>query len=79
MTGFRPEDTLVGIVAVGAAVWVAWLLRRGLSEGVLPIGRGRVRRDERSGTFRVLLAFYVAAFFAMAAIAGDLLLGLRGR
>jgi hypothetical protein len=41
----------------------------------LPIGRGYVRRDERPGPFRALLASYVVAILLMAFVGLDLIFG----
>lgn len=76
MTTFRSEETLVGIITLAAVPWIVWILRRGVREGRLPIGKAYVRRDERPGAFRTLFAFYVAAALMMAFIAADLLVGL---
>jgi len=43
---------------------------------VLPVGRGYVRREERPGPFRALLASYVVAILLMAFIGIDLIFGL---
>ena len=76
MTSFRSEETLVGIVALAAVPWIVWILRRGLRDGRLPIGRDYVRRDERPGAFGALFGFYAVAALTMAFIALDLLFGL---
>lgn len=77
MTEFRAEDALVGLIALAVVPWIVWILRRGLNQGWLPVGRGRVLRDERPGAFRTLFAFYIAAGLAMGFIALDLLIGIR--
>ena len=68
----------MGIVALAAVPWIVWILRRGLRDRRLPIGRSHVRGDERPGAFRTLFAFYVAAALTMAFIAADLLVDLTG-
>lgn len=72
----RPEDALVGLVALAAAAWVGWILVRGIRDRRLPIGKGEVRRDERAAAFQTLFAFYVVAAVTMAFIGLDLLFGL---
>jgi len=72
-----PEELLVGTLCLLiVAPWIAWTIRRGFSEGRLPIGRGYVERDERPGPFRALLASYAVAILLMAFIGLDLLFGL---
>ena len=76
MSDLRPEDVLIGLIALATMPWILWILRRGMSQGWLPIGRGRVRRDERRGPFVVLFAFYVGAALLMGFIGLDLLFGI---
>jgi hypothetical protein len=72
-----PDELLVGTLCLLIVVpWIAWTLRRGLSQGALPVGRGYVRRDERPGPFWALLASYVVAILLMGFIGIDLLFGL---
>jgi hypothetical protein len=76
MTG-SPDELLVGTLCLLVVVpWIAWTLRRGFKQGALPVGRGYVRRDERPGPFRALLASYVVAILLMAFIGLDLIFGL---
>lgn len=77
MTISRSEDLLAGIVALGVVPWVVWIIRRGLRDGKLPIGRSHVRRDERAAPFWALLGFYVCAALLMFFISLDLLFGIR--
>ena len=67
----------MGIVALAAVPWIVWTLQRGLKDKQLPIGRDYVRRNERPGAFRMLLAFYIAAALMMAFIGFDLLVGIN--
>lgn len=76
MTTFRSEEALVGIIALGAVGWIVWIVRRGLRDLRLPIGKGHVDRAERPGAFHALTAFYIAAAFLMAFIGFDLLVGI---
>ncbi|WP_166038577.1 hypothetical protein [Sphingosinicella sp. YJ22] len=71
----RTEELIVGLLCLVVILpWIAWTVRRGLASGRMPIGRGKVERDERPGAFRVLLGLYILAA-AMIAFAGlDLLL-----
>jgi hypothetical protein len=72
-----PDELLVGTLCLLMVVpWIAWTVRRGLVQGALPLGRGYVRRDERPGPFRALLASYVIAILLMAFIGIDLIFGL---
>ena len=77
MTTFRSEEALVGIVALAVAVWLGFRLRRGLSEQWLPVGKGRLERQERPGAFRALLLVYIAAALLMTWIGLDLLIGFE--
>ena len=79
MTTSTPDEILVGLIALVAAPWLGWRLRRGVGEGRLPIGRGYVMREERAGAFHVLFGFYVVAALGLAFIGLDLLFGLTGR
>ena len=76
MTAFRADEALVGIVALAVVVWIGARLRRGLREAWLPVGRGRLVREERPGAFRALFALYIVAALLMAFIGLDLLIGL---
>ena len=76
MTG-RPEELLVGCVSLLLVVpWLAWTLRRGLSEGRLPIGRKYLTRQERPGPFKALFGSYAVALLLIAFVGVDLLFGL---
>jgi uncharacterized iron-regulated membrane protein len=77
MTTFRSDEAFVGLVALAVAVWLGLRLRRALSEDWLPVGRGRLVRQERPGAYRTLLVLYVAAALLMAFIGLDLLIGLE--
>lgn len=76
MTG-RSDELIVGTLCLLVVVpWIAWTMRRGFSEGRLPIGRGYVVREERPGPFRALLGFYAAALALIAFAGVDLLFGI---
>jgi len=77
VAAFRPEETLVGLIALAVVPWLIWRLERGVREGRLPIGRSYLLRDERPGAFRALFALYVAAALTMAFIGIDLLVGIE--
>lgn len=75
MTG-SADELLVGTLCLLVVVpWIAWTIWRGFKQGALPIGRGYVRRDERPGPFKALLASYVVAILLMAFVGLDLLFG----
>jgi hypothetical protein len=78
-TPLRSEDVLVGLFALGVVPWIGWTLLRGLREKRLPLGRIDVRRDERPGVYRVLLAFWLAMALGSAMIMLDLLFGVDVR
>ena len=79
MTTFRSEDTLVGIISLGAAAWIVWILVRAVRDARLPIGKSEVLRAQRPVAFGALFGIYVAAAGAMMFIGLDLLIGLSGR
>ena len=74
---FDGENLLVGLVALGLAPWIIWTIVRGLRDGRLPIVRSHVVRAERRGAFNVLLGLYGLVLIIVAAIAIDLLFGVR--
>ena len=78
MGEFRADEAMVGLIALATIPWIMWILRRGLRDRQLPIGKGRVGRDERPAAFQVLFALYVVAALAMAYIGLDLLVGIGG-
>lgn len=70
----RPEDLLVGLVALALAPVVAWRIRKGLREGVLPLYRTRVCREDAPGRFRALLALHMIGLALVTFVAFALLL-----
>ena len=75
----RGMDIVIGLIALLLVPWLVWTMRRGLSEGRLPIGRAYVHREERPGPFWFMLALYVAILVTVTLIAADLLFGLNLR
>jgi hypothetical protein len=75
----RPEDLLVGTVALALVPLIAIRIRRGLRDGRLPVYRTYLSREERPGTFRALLVVHGLSLVVIAIVAADLLfnLGLR--
>ncbi|MGQ0659508.1 hypothetical protein [Sphingosinicella sp.] len=73
----RGEDLLAGLVALLLVPWIVWTMMRGLREGRLPIARSHVVRAERRGAFHALLGLYGLVLVLVAAIAIDLLFGVR--
>ena len=72
----RPEDMLVGLVALALLALIARRLVRGWRDGRLPLYRTYVRRDEAPGRFRLLLALHALSFVLIGVVSADLLLGL---
>jgi uncharacterized membrane protein len=70
-------DLLVGLIALALVPWMIWTMVRGWRDGRLPIARSHVVRAERQGAFHVLLGLYGLALLLVAAIAVDLLFGIR--
>ena len=79
MGEFRADEALVGVIALATVFWIAWILRRGLRDSSLPIGKGRIARSDRPGAFSTLFALYVAAMLLMGFIGLDLLFGIRSQ
>ncbi len=79
MTDLRPDEALVGILAVAATGWVIWILWRGVRDAVLPFSRNRVRRAERPAAFYFLFAFYGVSALMMTFVTLDLLFGIDMR
>ena len=78
MPGLTEEMGVAALCLLVILPWIAWTVRRGLTNQRLPIGRGYVERAERPGAFRVLLSLYIFAALLMVFIAADLLIGIRG-
>jgi len=79
MSAARPQDLLVGLVALALLPLIGRRIARGLREGRLPLYRTYVTRDESRTRFGVLLILHALSFLLVAAISADLLfnLGLR--
>ncbi|MDP8913558.1 MAG: hypothetical protein M3N39_08285 [Pseudomonadota bacterium] len=75
MTISLSENLLVALVSLGLVPWIIWTVRRGLRSGMLPIGRGYVRRDERPQAFNMLLWVYALVALLAVYIAFDLAFG----
>ena len=76
MTISPSEDLLVGLIGLVLLLLIARRVLRGLREGQLPLYRTYVRRSEGEAKFAALLGVHVLSFFAVGAIAADLLLNL---
>ena len=77
MTTSRSEDLLIGMIGLALLPMIAWRIRKGLSEGRLPIYRTYLERSENNAKFGVLLALHVLSFAVVAVITVDMLFGLR--
>lgn len=75
MTISLSEQLLVALVSLGLVPWIIWTVRRGLRSGMLPIGRGYVRRDDRPQAFNLLLWVYALVALLAVYIAFDLTFG----
>ena len=78
MAEFRADEALVGLIALATIPWIVWILRRGLRDRQLPVGKAPVGRAERPAAFRIHVELYVVAALAMAYIGLDLLVGIGG-
>ncbi len=72
----RPEDMLVGLVALALLPLIGWRIWRGLRDGHLPLYRTHHHRADSRSKFAVLLVLHVLSFLLIALVAADLLLGL---
>lgn len=72
----RPEDLLVGLVALALLPLIAMRIRRGLRDGRLPLYRTYLQRAESGAKFNLLLSLHALSFVLIALVAADLLLGL---
>jgi hypothetical protein len=77
MTTSRSEELLIGMIGLALLPIISWRIRKGLSEGRLPIYRTYLERSENNAKFRVLFALHVLSFAVVAVIAVDMLFGLR--
>ena len=73
------EDLFVGLIGLALLPMIAWRIRRGLTEGRLPLYRTYVHRDGAGSRFGLLLGLHVLSFVLVAIVAADLLfqLGLK--
>jgi hypothetical protein len=76
MSGSRPEELLVGLVALALLPLIAWRIARGLRDGRLPLYRTYLNRAESRARFAVLLGLHGLSLVLVAFVAADLLLGL---
>lgn len=72
----RPEDVLVGLVALALLPLIAMRIRRGLRDGRLPVYRTYLDRADAPGKFNLLLVLHGLSFLLIALVAADLLFGL---
>ena len=73
---FRGENIFVGLVALALLPLLGLRIVRGLRDGILPLYRTRIAREEDRTRFIVLLVLHALSFVVVAVIAADLLLGL---
>jgi hypothetical protein len=71
----RPDDLIMGGIALLLVPMIGWRIVRGLRDGRLPLYRTYVDREAGS-RFHVLLALHVVSLLLVGTIAADLLLGL---
>jgi hypothetical protein len=72
----RPEEIVVGLVALALVPIIGWRILRGLRTGRLPLYRTYIQRDDGQAKFGVLLVLHALTLLLVAAIAADLLLNL---
>jgi hypothetical protein len=72
----RPEDMLVGLVALALVPVIGWRIYKGVRDRRLPIYRTTLDRAGGAAKFNVLLGLHALAFLLIALVAADLLFGL---
>jgi hypothetical protein len=72
----RPDDLLVGLVAVVLVALIGRRIMRGLGEGRLPLYRTSISRADGPAKFNTLLVLHALSLLLVALVAADLLLGL---
>ena len=72
----RPEEIVVGLVALALVPIIGWRIVRGLRSGRMPLYRSYILRDDDRAKFGVLVALNGLFLLLVAAIAADLLLNL---
>lgn len=72
-------DLFAGLIGLALLPLIGWRIRRGLTEGRLPLYRTCLSRDEAGSKFGLLLGLHVLSFILVAVVAADLLfqLGLK--
>ena len=70
------DDLLVGFIALGLVIAIAWRIARGVRIGELPVYRTTIARADNGAKFSALLALHILSLIAVAVVAADLLLGL---
>jgi hypothetical protein len=75
----RPEDMLVGLVALALLPLIGGRIYKGLRDRRLPVYRTYLDRADAPAKFNVLLALHGLSFLLVAAVAADLLFNLRLR
>lgn len=73
------DDLLVGLIAILLLPLIAGRILRGLRDGRLPLFRSSIRREDDRTKFAALLVIHALSFFAIGAIAVDLLFNLKLR
>jgi hypothetical protein len=76
MSAARPEDLLVGLMALALLPLIGRRIVRGLRDGRLPLYRTYVTREDGGARFGLLLVLHALSFLLIAAISADLLLNL---
>ena len=73
---FRGEDIFVGLVALALLPLIGLRIVRGLRDGILPLYRTRITREESGSRFTALLVLHALSFILIAVVAAELLIGL---
>lgn len=72
----RPEEILVGLVALALVPIIGWRILRGLRTGRMPLYRSSILREDGRAKFGVLVALNGLFLLLVAAIGIDLLFQL---
>lgn len=71
----RPEEMLVGLVALALVPLIGRRIYKGLRDGRLPLYRTSINRADSASKFNLLLGLHALSLALIAVVAADLLLG----
>ena len=72
----RPDDLVMGGLALLLVPLIGWRIYRGLRTGRLPLYRTSIDRGAGGGRFELLLVLHLLSLLLVSVVAADHLLGL---